>query len=78
MKKLSTVKIKWIFNCQLAVVKEYSHNTPVSNTTKSPYLLPSQRTLTTLIILAAHATHGGVNCTVTEADILDYISTEMY
>ena len=75
VKKLSTVKIKWIFNCQLAVVKEYSHNTPVSNTTKSPYLLLSQRTLTTL---AAHATHGGVNCTVTEADILDYISTEMY
>ena len=43
------------------------HNAPVSNTTKFPYLLPSRHALTTLIVLAAHATqlHGGVNRTVT-------------
>ena len=43
------------------------HNAPVSNTTKFPYLLPSRHTLTTLIVLATHATqlHGGVNRTVT-------------
>ena len=43
------------------------HNAPVSKATKFSYLLPSQHTLTTLIILAAHITqlHGGVNRTVT-------------
>ena len=43
------------------------HNAPVHNTTKFPYLLPSQHALTTLIILAAHITHlhGGVIRTVT-------------
>ena len=43
------------------------HNASVHNTTKLPYLLPSQHTLTTLIILVAHITqlHGGVIRTVT-------------
>ena len=43
------------------------HNAPVNYTTKFPYLLPSRHALTTLIVLAAHATqlYGGVNRTVT-------------
>ena len=53
------------------------HNAPVSNTTKFPYLLPSRHPLTTLIILAAHATqlHGCVNRT--EGEILDSVSTKV-